>query len=266
MKKSQILELCILLCAIVTISSCATIFNGSKARVVLTDDNVTEPVNLTIDGRRYDDVLLPARVKVKRGFKDSKVIAEAEGYSQSTVIIDKKFNPTTLFNIIFGGIPGMGVDAATGAMMKPEYKSYNLYMKPAGYYVLDPAVSQEKETEMVSRDNPGGTDLENVIIRWYFDSDPRGARIYWGVISSIPGIVKNTNELYLMTTPYEETRSFNILGLTYENSKDVQIEIKMSKRGYEDQVKRFNVRQAIDQQEISGFFELTPKEEIHDLD
>ena len=64
-----------------------------------------------------------------------------------------------------------------------------------------------------------------------------------------------------MTTPFEETRSFNILGLTYENSRDVQIEIKMRKRGYEDQIKRYNVRQAIDQQEISGFFELVKKEE-----
>ena len=79
------------------------------------------------------------------------------------------------------------------------------------------------------------------------------------MISNIPSVVKNTNELYLTTTPYEETRSFNILGLTYENSRDVQIEIKVTKRGYEDQVKRFNVRQAIDQQEISSFFELVEK-------
>ncbi|MDR1226700.1 MAG: hypothetical protein LBK47_07365 [Prevotellaceae bacterium] len=47
--------------------------------------------------------------------------------------------------------------------------------------------------------------------------------------------------------------------LTYQNSRDVTIEIKVSKAGYEDQVKRYNVRQAIDQQEISGFFELVRK-------
>lgn len=63
------------------------------------------------------------------------------------------------------------------------------------------------------------------------------------------------------TTPYEETRSFNILGLTYQNSRDVQIEIKIKKRGYYDSVKRFNVRQAIDQQEISSFYDLVPREE-----
>ena len=37
-------------------------------------------------------------------------------------------------------------------------------------------------------------------------------------------------------------------------------EIKVVKTGYEAQVKRFNVRQAIDQQEISSFFMLVPKE------
>jgi hypothetical protein len=72
----------------------------------------------------------------------------------------------------------------------------------------------------------------------------------------VPAEVKNTNELYLGTTPYEDTRSFNILGLTYENSRDVQVEIKVLRPGYMEQVKRFNVRQAIDQQEISSFFDL----------
>ncbi|MDE6483697.1 MAG: PEGA domain-containing protein [Rikenellaceae bacterium] len=128
-------------------------------------------------------------------------------------------------------------------------------------YKKDPTIVAGEANNMVSRDRPGQTALEGTIIRWFFDSDPRGARIFWRVVSSIPQIVKNTNESYLGTIPYEDTRSFNILGLTYENSRDVQIEIKVSKSGYEDQVKRFNVRQAIDQQEISSFFELVKKEQ-----
>ncbi len=125
----------------------------------------------------------------------------------------------------------------------------------------DPTIPVSAEKEMVNRDNPGQTTLEKTIIRWAFDSDPQGARVYWRVISSIPEQVKNTNETYLMTTPYEETRSFNILGLTYENSRDVTIEIKLTKQGFLPQVKRFNVRQAIDQQEISAFFELVKQDE-----
>lgn len=135
---------------------------------------------------------------------------------------------------------------------------------PAKTYTDDPTVTRRQASQRVNRNEAGTTDMEKTILRWYFDSDPRGARVFWRVISSVPNEVKNTNETYLTTTPLEETRSFNIQGLTYDNSRDVTIEIKVSKRGYEDQVKRFNVRQALDQQEISGFFELVPKESYGD--
>ncbi|MBO5707060.1 MAG: hypothetical protein J6S05_08725 [Bacteroidaceae bacterium] len=128
-------------------------------------------------------------------------------------------------------------------------------------YSKDPSIMAGEARNTVSRDNAGGTALERTIIRWNFDSEPRGARVFWRVISSIPAEVKNTNEAYLGTTPYEETRSFNILGLSYVNSRDVTIEVVLRKSGYMDQVKRFNVRQAIDQQEISSFFDLVKKEQ-----
>lgn len=127
-------------------------------------------------------------------------------------------------------------------------------------YTKDTSIPRGEANKVVTRDNPGMTALERTVIRWYFDSAPRGARVFWRVISSVPAEVKNTNETYLGTTPFEETRSFNILGLTYTNSRDVQIEIKVTRSGYMDQVKRFNVRQAIDQQEISSFFDLVEAE------
>lgn len=128
-------------------------------------------------------------------------------------------------------------------------------------YMHDPTIMAGEADKMVTRDNSGQTSLERTIIRWFFDSEPRGSRVFWRVVSSVPQEVKNTNEQYLGTTPYEETRSFNILGLTYENSRDVQIEVKVVRSGYIDQVKRFNVRQAIDQQEISSFFDLVKADE-----
>lgn len=157
-------------------------------------------------------------------------------------------------------------------VIKDGYEIYNDVVSPKytglGYYrgksfykttwpenlilELKPAAVQER----VTRSQPGKSTMEKTIIRWYFDSAPQGARIFWRVISSVPEEVKNTNELWLGSTPFEETRSFNIEGLTYENSRDVQIEIKVKCKGYVDQNKRFNVRQAIDQQEISSFFDL----------
>ncbi len=165
---------------------------------------------------------------------------EKEGYETKSVPIQYtkdqlKYNPTVVCNL----------------KKKPE---------PRPVAASDPTLTRNQMNQRVDRNDAGATDMEATIIRWYFDSDPRGSRIMYRVISNVPNEVKNTNESYLTTTPYEETRGFNIPGLTYQNSRNVTIEIKISKRGYEDQVKRYNVRQALDQQEISGFFEMVPKE------
>ena len=261
---------------VATLSSCASIFCGSKAKIVLNDPQQHQPVNITTDCRHYQNVMLPKVVKVKRGFKPSNVKVDSEGYKPADLTVTKRFNGVSIINL--GNVLGWGIDAATGAITKPEQKNYFFTMERAKEAVSTPqpvtpivyvapvaptpTTEKAEAKKAVSRENPGQTSLEQTIIRWYIDSDPRGARVFWRVISSVPAEVKNTNETYLMTTPYEETRSFNILGLTYENSRDVTIEIKITKRGYEDQVKRFNVRQAIDQQEISAFFELVPKPEM----
>lgn len=167
-----------------------------------------------------------------------------DGYEEKSVVVNYSKNELSNKPIVY-------------CSLKKIYKP-----NPNTKVKNDPTVTVKQSKQRVSRDNAGATDLESTILRWYFDSDPRGARIYWRVISSVPNEVKNTNETYLTTTPLEETRGFNIQGLTYKNSRDVTVEIKVSKRGYEDQVKRFNVRQALDQQEISGFFELVPKENV----
>ena len=142
----------------------------------------------------------------------------------------------------------------------PKVAYADLTPMQGGAYDKDRSMMAGEADNVVSRDRPGQTALERTIIRWYFESEPQGARIFWRVISSVPDQVKNTNENWLGNTPFEETRSFNIQGLTYENSRDVQIEIKVRRPGYIDQTKRFNVRQAIDQQEISSFFDMIKAE------
>ncbi len=248
--------------AFLAVSSCATIFNGVKAKVWLTNDNVHEPVNIVADNKSYSNVMLPYRVKVKRGYKDSHITITSNNYEPYTMDIEKVFNASYIANIL---CPiGFVIDAATGAMMKPEQKSYyvNLVRRnrnmSTGPVIVNNYIQQEKEESGTG--DSSGIRVEDIIIRWMLDSDPRGARVFWRVVSSVPQEVKNTNELYLGTTPYEETRSFNILGLTYDNAHNVQIEIRMSRDGYLDQVKRFNVRQALDQQEISTFYDLVPNE------
>ena len=235
---------------VLILTSCATIFSGTTAKIDIAT-STGEPAYASVDGKDYyinDLTKGLTKVKVKRGYKKSIIVAE-NATSQGSAVIKKTFNLTTLLGLPFFGI-GVAVDALTGALTKPSSNNYTIHMQPKSEQ------QTQEPTERVSRDAAGRTDLESTIIRWYFDSDPQGARVFWRVVSSVPAEVKNTNELYLGTTPYEETRSFNIIGLTYENSRDVQIEIKVVRSGYIDQVKRFNVRQAIDQQEINSFFNL----------
>ena len=105
----------------------------------------------------------------------------------------------------------------------------------------------------------GSTTLENTVIRWYIDSYPKGADVFTRVISSTPD-VKNSNQNYVGTTPYETTEAFDIKGLSLNNAGDVQIEVTCEKPGYLSQKKRFNVLQAIDQKEISTKFNLVKDE------
>ena len=109
-------------------TSCASIFCGSKAKVTF-DSNVKEGVSLTIDGIKHHDVTFPFTTKVKRGFDDTIIKAEAKGHKTETVVIDKKFNPVAIINLC--EILGWAIDAATGAITKPAQNYYELEFKKA---------------------------------------------------------------------------------------------------------------------------------------
>lgn len=127
----------------------------------------------------------------------------------------------------------------------------------AGYLKVPKRAEQQPTTQVKGN---GNTALESTVIRWNVESRPAGADVYWRVVSSTPN-VKNTNATYLGTTPYESTESFDIRGLSYENSGNVQIEIKCERQGYLPQTRRFNLRQVIDQKEISTKFNLVKDED-----
>ncbi len=244
-----------------SLSACATIFTKGSQEVTfkgIPGTTVTDTKKNTVIAEVGQNGFATAHLKKQLSGIDIK--ASKEGYDSRDLHMGTKIQGWFWGNIVLGGLPGMAIDVATGKMKKFKDTFVDVTLMPSATPAYTEIPNQSQNIEVVTRENPGTTDMEKAILRWYFDSDPRGARIFYRVISSVPNEVKNTNETYLTTTPLEETRSFNIQGLTYNNSRDVTIEIKVSKRGYEDQVKRFNVRQAIDQQEISGFFEMVPKE------
>lgn len=111
----------LLLSAGYILSGCATIFTGSKKKVTFSA-NTEQSATLTIDGYKYHNITFPYTVKIRGGFEDTMVQAESDGYEKTQVVINKTFNAVSVLN--FFDLLGWGIDAASGAMMKPEYKFY----------------------------------------------------------------------------------------------------------------------------------------------
>ncbi|MDE6378121.1 MAG: hypothetical protein K2K72_05190 [Duncaniella sp.] len=250
----RLFKFLVALCALIASSSVTVSAKEYEATIVTDPEGCIVYLNGMIIAHST-----PAIIKIDSKLEKKNLIFRMEkaGYENKTVIVS--FDKKELKNnpVIYGKLDKDPEAVARAQEAKAEKK------REKEKYRQDPTIPKGQANERVSRDNAGATSMEQSIIRWYFDSDPRGARVFYRVISNNPAEVKNTNETYLTNTPYEETKGFGIPGLTYENSRNVTIEIKISKKGYEDQVKRYNVRQALDQQEISGFFELVPKEDAN---
>lgn len=131
MKTSPLFKVVIMIVAILLMSSCSTIFSGRKAKITINGSIPSnERVSIQTDAKSYSNVYLPAVVKVKRKSKPSTVVVMSEGYNYSDVMVGKKINPIFWSNILLGGLIGMGVDAGTGAMFKPNLKNYTVRMTP----------------------------------------------------------------------------------------------------------------------------------------
>lgn len=97
-------------------------------------------------------------------------------------------------------------------------------------------------------------------IHWGIDSDPSGARVFWRVVSRIPNIVKETDFIYLGSTPIDMVKPLNIKGLTSGNSDNVKIVVRIQSKGYKTETRTFSSNLLTDQNEISWFFELTEED------
>ena len=93
-----------------------------QAKVQIAGNTNSTPVDLVVDGKRYESVVLPTTVKINRGYKSSHLEASALGYEKYETDIDKKFNPVAVANLT--NILAWGIDAATGAVTKPESNYY----------------------------------------------------------------------------------------------------------------------------------------------
>jgi len=111
------------------LSGCASIVNGTTQSVAISTPPVT--------GARCDlsssegtwTVITPGVATVARSKSDIAVRCHKDGYQPAVGVISSSFEAWTAGNLVFGGVVGLGVDAATGAIN--EYpNSYQLPMVP----------------------------------------------------------------------------------------------------------------------------------------
>jgi hypothetical protein len=104
------------------LTGCATIVKGHSQEITLQTTPPGAACNLMRSGKAVGAVNpTPGSVTVEKSKTEIAISCKKDGYFDADGKVASKFHPMTFGNILFGGIIGIGVDAASGAMT--EYES-----------------------------------------------------------------------------------------------------------------------------------------------
>jgi len=109
---------------VLVMSSCATLFTGTKETVQIESD----PSGASIKVNGIDRGKTPAPVELKKGNVGESIILTRDGYKKRVFQPETTFNGVSVlntFNLLFWGI-----DAATGALWKYDPNYYNIELEP----------------------------------------------------------------------------------------------------------------------------------------
>jgi hypothetical protein len=109
MLKVVSLAMLLILTAVLS-TGCASIMCGQTQELSL--DSV--PQGASVNVPTVGTVVTPAKVELRRGTRYDLTLT-MDGFPERKVKIDRGFNPAMFGNILFGGIPGIIIDMATGA-------------------------------------------------------------------------------------------------------------------------------------------------------
>lgn len=104
----------------ITITSCATLFSGTKDRIYFTTN--MPGARVLIDG--VEICKTPCNENITRKVGESQIEFKLEGYETKVINLSKSFNVVSILN--FGNLIGWGIDIATGAVFKYDKKAYDI--------------------------------------------------------------------------------------------------------------------------------------------
>ena len=99
------------------LGGCATIVEGSDQTLRVS----TDPAGAECELRRNGEVIAvvdqtPGSVTVDKSQYEITVSCQLDGYEEAVGTVEPEFEDMTVGNILLGGVIGIGVDAASGAM------------------------------------------------------------------------------------------------------------------------------------------------------
>jgi uncharacterized protein YceK len=117
-------KITLLLVTILLVSSCATIFTGTKDRISFKSN----PSGAIIYKDGVELCTTPCSYKIKRSINDTDLEFKLDGYQTRVITLDKQLNIVSIINL--GNLVGWGIDALSGAVMKYDRKSYDINLSP----------------------------------------------------------------------------------------------------------------------------------------
>jgi hypothetical protein len=119
-------NLIVLFVLIFMTTSCATLFTGTKSKVLFT--SVPPGAKILVNG--VEKGTTPATLKLKRSVFDvTTVTFKLDGYQSQTMEPETTFQPVTILNLV--DPLGWAIDIATGAIVKFSPNNYEIKMVPA---------------------------------------------------------------------------------------------------------------------------------------
>ena len=115
-------KLSLLISLIILMSSCATIFTGTKTNIMFN----SEPSGATVEMDGLEIGTTPLTYPVKKSF-DGIIAFEKDGYQRKSIGLQKSFNAVSIINL--GSILGWIIDVATGAVKKFDQKGVKVELK-----------------------------------------------------------------------------------------------------------------------------------------
>lgn len=102
--------------AAIALAGCATVIKGTSQSIVITTPPVSGAYCILSSAEGNWPVTTPNVVTVDKSKEDILVKCTKPGYQEASASIPSDFQGWTLGNLVLGGLIGVGVDAATGAM------------------------------------------------------------------------------------------------------------------------------------------------------